>query len=30
LGAQITPELLAEQRLYVGLVIDNKNQNIHV
>jgi hypothetical protein len=28
--AQITPELLAEQRLRFGLVIDHKNQNAHI
>ena len=30
LRAQVAPELLAEQRLDVGLVIDHKNQNAHV
>ena len=30
LRAQIAPELLAEQRLDVGLVVDHKNQNAHV
>jgi len=27
---QVAPELLAEQRLDVGLVVDHKNQNAHV
>jgi hypothetical protein len=30
LRAQIPPELLAEQRLDVGLVVNHKNQNAHV
>jgi hypothetical protein len=30
LRAQVTPELLAEQRLDIGLIIDHKNQNAHV
>jgi hypothetical protein len=30
LRAQVAPELLAEQRLDVGLVIDHKDQNAHV
>ena len=30
LRAQIATELLAEQRLDVGLVIDHKHQDIHV
>ena len=30
LGAEVAPELLAKQRLNVGLVIDDKNRNAHV
>jgi len=30
LHALFTPELLAEQRLDVELVIDHKNQNAHI
>ena len=30
LRAQVAPELLAKQRLDVGLVIDHQNQNAHV
>jgi hypothetical protein len=30
LRAQVAPELLAKQRLDVGLVVDHKDQNVHV
>ena len=30
LRAQVAPEMLTKQRLDVGFVVDNQNQNVHV